>query len=116
MCPASGKPYYLRWNKELKNYEKIYELHNIIVPEKMCEYLVGRGHHFHAYTGDFNEEERYDVTVEEFLEQYPSWEEVMENHSWDDECGWIEEDHEGFKRLLEWCCEQDVSFRVCWSY
>ena len=116
MCPETGKPYYLKWNKETRNYEKLYELPDIIVPEKMCEYLVGRGHHFHAYTEVFNEDGRYDVSVDEFMDYFPSWEEVLENPSYNDECGWCEEDHKGFKRLLEWCCKQDVSFRVSWSY
>lgn len=115
-CPESGKPYYLKWSKEAKNYEKRYDLPDIIVPEKMCKYLVGRGHHFHAYTSHFNELERYDVTVEEFLEQYPSWDELVDDPSYEDECGWFEEDHEGFKRVLEWCTQQCVSFRVSWSY
>lgn len=117
MCPASGKPYYLKWNKEQKNYEKIYDIPQLIVPAKMCEYLEGRGHIFHAYTEKFNSEERYNVSVDEFLEEYPTWADVVDNDLYRDEgYYWSEEDHEGFKRLLEWCLEQDVPFRVVWSY
>ena len=116
MCPASGKPYYYGKNKETRKIEKVYELPNILVPGKMCEYLVGRGHIFHAYTAHFNEKEIFNVSVEEFLEEFPSWEEVMENEFYSDEGYWLEEDHLGFQRTLEWCSEQEVCFRVCWSY
>ena len=116
MCPETGKPYYLKRNKETKTIDKVYDRPDIEVPAKMCEYLVERGHIFHAYTGDFNEREVYDVSVDEFLEKYPSWEQVMEDPSYSDEGFWIEEDHLGFKQTLEWCLKQEVSFRVSWSY
>ncbi len=116
MCPGSGKPFYYKYNKETKVVDKIYEYPNLDVPGKMCEYLEGRGHIFHAYTHMFNEKEVYNVSVEEFLEEYPTWEDVLESDHYDKYGYWCEEDHEGFKRLLEWCCEQDVSFRVTWSY
>lgn len=116
MCPKTGKPFYYKFNQEKRITEKCYELPSIVVPAKMCEYLVGRGHIFQAYTEYFNDREMYDVSVEDFLEQYPSWDEVLEHSSYDDEYGWIEEDHEGFKRLLEWCTRQGICFRVSWSY
>jgi hypothetical protein len=117
MCPGSGKPFYYKYNKETKVVDKIYDFSNIIVPGKMCEYLEGRGHIFHAYTHMFNEKDVYNVSVDEFLEEYPTWEDVVKSPYYDDaDHYWIEEDHLGFKRTLEWCAEQDVSFRVCWSY
>lgn len=112
MCPKTGKPFIYG-----KNFERIYELPEIVVPEKMCEYLEGRGHLFHAYTETFNEENRYDVGVDEFLEEYPDWVSVQEHLSYEEAKDyWSFEDHEGFKRLLEWCAEQKVGFRVSWSY
>lgn len=118
MCPKTGKPFYYGYNKQQNNYEKIYELPTLVVPEKMCEYLVGRGHLFHAYTDHFNEEDVFDVSVEVFLNEYPPWEDVQQSDYFrDDEVDyWNEEDHEGFKRLLEWCTQQTVPFRVNWSY
>ena len=116
MCPAKGKPYYIK--KQGTRYEKCYEIPDVTVPGKMCEYLVGRGHLFHAYTDHFNENDIFNVSVDEFLDKYPEWEEVQQSDYFrDDEIDcWNEEDHEGFKRLLEWCVEQEVSFRVMWSY
>jgi hypothetical protein len=116
MCPASGKPFYYRRNPETKTIEKCYEIPDITVPVKMCEYLVGRGPIFYAYTQQFNEQERYNISADEFLEEYPSWETIVDSEYYNDEGCWIQEDHKGFKRLLEWCTEQDVPFRVCWSY
>ncbi len=117
MCPATGKPFYFKYNKEKQFVEKIYDFPNILVPGKMCEYLEGRGHIFHAYTQKFNDNERYSTSVEEFLEEYPSWEDVVKSHYYENEdYYWHQEDHEGFKRLLEWCAEQDVPFTVRWSY
>lgn len=110
MCPASGKPY------SYMNSEKAYGLPDVIVPKKLCKYLVGRGHIFHAYTEYFNSQETYCVSAEEFLEHFPSWEEVVEHENYSDEDGWAVEDHRGFQALLEWCVTQEVSFQVSWSY
>jgi hypothetical protein len=116
LCPATGKPFYYGRDKETKKVEKVYELPTLIVPEMMRKYLVGRGHIFHAYTDHFNEKEIFNVSVDEFLEEYPTWDDVMKCDYYSDEGYWSEEDHEGFKRLLEWSCQQGVSFRVAWSY
>ena len=119
MCPASGKPFYYGSDPKTNKIEKIYGLPNILVPAKMCEYLEGRGSIFHAYTDTFNDKDIFNVSVDEFLDEYPTWEDVKKSGYYvdEDENGyWMEEDHEGFKRLLEWCCQQGPSFRVCWSY
>lgn len=114
MCPATGKPYSLKKNKETKTREKCYDLPGLTVPETMKKYLEGRGHHFHIYTEHFNEEQRYSVDVEEFLGTYPFWRDVKKNPSYDS--SWSKDDHQGFKRLLKWCCKQEVSFQISWSY
>lgn len=114
MCPEKGKPYFYRWNEETKIIEKVYGLPELVVPEKFRNYLVGRGHHFHAYTADFNEEQRYTVSAGEFLDKYPRWKDVKTDPSYEE--GWLKQDHRGFKSLLKWCCNQDVPFRVSWSY
>ena len=49
----------------------------------MCEYLEGRGKIFHVYTEIFNNENRFDVDVEEFLESYPDWDDVKESPYYD---------------------------------
>ena len=109
MDVATGKPYYYG-----KNFEHIYDISSIVVPEHLRIYLVGRGPIFHAYTSEFNYENRYNVSVSEFLEHYPSWDSVHEDYA--DHDYWTESDHNKFKELLEWCQKQPVSFNVSWSY
>jgi hypothetical protein len=112
MCNKTGKPYYYN-----KNSERIYEMPSVTVPKELVPYFTERGSVFHAYTEIFNEEERYNVSIEEFLEHYPSWDAVQE-HSCYDGCEewWVEDYHINFKKLLEWCMKQDVTFRISWSY
>ena len=118
MCPKTGKPFYYGYNEATNNLEKVYDLPDVTVPERMCDYLVGRGSIFHAYTELFNERDIFNVTVDEFLEAYPSWQQVTESNYYSEETTdyWTVEDHEGFKQLLEWCTQQRAAFRVCWSY
>ena len=109
VCNKTGKPYYYG-----KNFERIYEIPPITVPEHLREYLEGRGPVFHAYTGHFNAQDIYNVTTYGFLQQYPTWDSVQEEY--EDHEYWTEEDHNKFKELLEWCNKQSVVFRVSWSY
>lgn len=109
MDKDTGKPFYYG-----KGLEHMYDISSFVVPDHLKEYLVGRGPVFHAYTSEFNYENRYDVPVSEFLEHYPSWKEVQEDYK--DHDYWTEADHNKFKELLEWCQKQPVSFRVSWSY
>ena len=110
MCPATGSPYYYT-----KNFEKVYDLSNlIVVPEDLRNYLNGRGHIFHAYTDYFDARDVSDVSVEEFLEQFPKWKEVKKSGYYEPDYDWSQEDHKTFKKLLKWCCKQDVNFKVSW--
>lgn len=112
LCPETGKPYY--YGKDLKH---VYEPLDIVVPEELRQYLKGRGRIFHAYTEVFNNKDKYDVDVEEFLESYPRWDVVKENEYYKDEMDyWTLKDHKGFKNLLKWCRDQQIFFRVSWSY
>ena len=118
MCSMTGKPYYYQYDKTTNKVNRIYELPSVEVPEELRKYLVGRGHLFHAYTETFNERDVFETSVDQFLENYPSWEDVMEHEEFRDDIPdfWNEEDHIGFKTLLEWCAKQDYMFRVSWSY
>lgn len=117
MCPETGKPYYYKYNK-YTGVNKIYEIPSLEVPQQLRKYLVGRGHFFHAYTDHFNDREVYDTSVDVFLEEFPTWEDVTGYEAYHEDIPefWNEEDHENFKKLLQWCSVQDCSFRVVWSY
>ena len=115
MCPVEGKPFYYSYN-EKKGVVKIFDVQPIPIPKELREYLVGRGHVFHAYTGLYNDDDIFETDVSQFLSTYPSWEEVVDNPSYEDECGWTQEDHDRFKKLLKLLTESNLPYRIGWSY
>jgi hypothetical protein len=118
MCSETGKPFYYKFDKNTQILNRIYEMPSIEVPQQLRKYLVGRGHLFHAYTDTFNERDVFQACADQFLEYYPTWEQVMANEEFRDDIVdfWNEEDHTNFKKLLEWCTDQDFTFQVTWSY
>jgi len=118
MCPETGKPYYLHWDKEAKKVTKEYSIPTIEIPEQLRKYLVGRGHLFHAYTEYFNERDIYSTDVRTFQEHYPSWDDVIQNDNYSDDYAdaWNEEDHKNFEKLFEFLNDQEVTYTICWSY
>lgn len=118
MCPETGKPYVFR--KGAKGHlERSYDLPVLEVPTHLRKYLVGRGHLFSAYTEDLEAEGMgFSVSVDQFLENLPTWERVQESIYYrdDEPDAWNEDDHNGFKDLLEWCMDQELGFTVSWSY
>ncbi len=109
MCPHTGKPYYYG-----KDVQKMYDISEIVVPTEFRDYLQLRGHFLHAYTRDFNQENRFEVEVGEFLDGFPKWTEVKSDPMYDDY--WTKQNHLTFKSLLKWCQEQQCIFNVSWSY
>jgi len=116
MCPETGKPYYYGYNYE-KHSDKMYELPTVNIPEELRKYLYGRGHHFHVYTDKFNRKDIFEVSVETFLERFPSWKRFEDSDYFEDDPeGWTREDHKNFKKLLKFLSEQSIGFTVSWSY
>jgi hypothetical protein len=112
MDETTGKPFYYG-----KNYEKIYELPSIEIPEELRKYLYGRGHHFHVYTDKFNRKDIFEVNVNTFLERFPSWTRFTESDYYEDDPDWwTREDHKNFKKLLKFLADQPIGFTVSWSY
>lgn len=110
MCTTTGKPYSYD-----KDFKKCYDIPSVEIPEELRKYLEQRGPYLHIYTSHFNEQDRYDVNVNEFLEEFPSWEDVLAHPNYDEEY-WTEEEHTTFLKLLKLCAKSTVSFRVSWSY
>ncbi len=113
VCPSMGRPYYIN-----SKWEKEYDLSTLEVPEEYRKFFQLRGHFLHAYTEDWNDKDIFNVHLEDFLEEFPSWETVkewLEQHGYDQD-EWPEADHKAFKACLEWCVEQSVNFYVYWSY
>jgi hypothetical protein len=116
MCPVTGKPYFFKYNEERKQLEKVYGFPDFTVPEDLRNYLQYRGHFFHAYCDTLENDGGTRCSVEEFLESYPSWDDVKEVLKCDDVEYWTVKDHNAFRRLLKWCLQQDCYFTVSWSY
>jgi len=112
--PKTGLPFVYSINHPTeKDYTMIpYVPSEYEVPEEHCPYLRQRGHHFHFYIGSFTD--RTSIDVEEFLNEYPKWQDVVASMG-DTDYGWTEEDHDGFKSALLWLSSKQV-FQVEWSY
>jgi hypothetical protein len=105
LSEKTGKPCYMGFS-------------DLTVPEHLRKYIYGRGSHFYAYTHVLEEEMMGTlVAADTFLDNYPSWDDVVKYLDDDNlDYYWNEEDHEKFRELLEWCLEQDCFFNVSWSY
>jgi hypothetical protein len=110
----TGLPFVYAYNHPtLANFSMIpYVPSEYEVPENHRPYLQQRGHHFHFYIVSFAE--RTSIDVEEFLNEYPKWQDVVASMG-DIEYGWTEKDHDGFKSALLWLSSKQV-FQVEWSY
>ena len=119
MCSITGKPFYHGAHPETGAFAAVYGYPDAIVPEELRKYLMGRGRHFVAYTRQVEFDDLgLNVSVDQFLERYPSWEEVYQSDEVSEETldSWNEENHNAFKKLLEWCLESGFDYRVSWSY
>jgi len=112
--PKTGLPFVYAINHPTeKDYTMIpYVPSEYEVPEEHCPYLRQRGHHFHFYIESFTD--RTSIDVEEFLNEYPKWQDVVASME-DTDYGWTEKDHDGFKSALLWLSSKQV-FQVEWSY
>ncbi len=113
MCAIKGKPYYLVYNEETKKHEKFYGIPDIQIPEHLVKYLTGRGWHYQPYIENLGNEGNARVDIA--FDQFPSFEEVKEHDSYNED-HWSEEDHNNFRELLEFLNDQKVCFQVSWSY
>lgn len=119
MCNKTGKPFYHGTDPVTGRFAAIYGYPDTVVPENLRKYLIGRGHLFGAYTKQLELDELgFNVGVDQFLGNYPSWEDVMNHEEFrDDELEyWNEDDHENFQKLLKWCVASGLDYHVTWSY
>ena len=119
ICSITGKPFYHGTHADTGAFAAIYGYPDVTVPEELRKYLMGRGRHFVAYTRSLELDDLgLNVSVDQFLEKFPSWEELYQHDEISEETldYWNEEDHAKFKKLLEWCLESGLDYRVSWSY
>jgi hypothetical protein len=115
LCPETGKPYYYA----KKTFEKVYDLPEIIIPEDLRPYLVGRGKIFHAYIQEFKISDLFETDAQSFLHYYPLWNEVLKSDWYDEtwEGIWDEKDHNAFRELLVHLVnDYTCGFTLSWSY
>ena len=109
--PETGVPFV--WSNETPD-RLPFNPADFVVPAEHRHVLRGRGPIFHAYTERFNREDRYEVGAAEFLEDFPTWEEVKNHDRYYDE--WTEDDHNKFKAAIEWFAAASYVYNLEWSY
>jgi len=115
LCSDTGKPYCFNLDNN-KRLIKSYDLSVADVPAAHRRMMKLRGGILHAYTTKvFDDYATLDMSVSDFLDKFPTWDEV---HNHDPDCDyWTEKDHNEFKTALEWLNENNfVQYRVHWSY
>ena len=115
ICPYSGKPFYYRKEKNTNELVKVFGIPDITVPEELRRFLSFKNNIMAAYTENLPTN-GLSATVDEFLEYFPTWEDILLGNFFDEYSHWSQKEHYSFKALLEWCNEQDVCFQVTWSY
>lgn len=85
------------------------------MPEEYRRFLKQRGHHLGLYTSKVTDE--YSTSVENFLDKFPEWSEIVEDADYEEyEDIWKEEDHDLFKNALDWLARQQIGFIVSWDF
>jgi hypothetical protein len=110
VCNETGKLFFYT-----DQYIKNYSIPEILVPEEYRRFLKQRGHHLGLYTSKVTDE--YSTSVENFLDKFPEWSEIVEDADYEEyEDIWKEEDHDLFKNALDWLARQQIGFIVSWDF
>lgn len=110
VCNETGKLFFYT-----DQYIKNYSIPEILVPEEYRRFLKQRGHHLGLYTSKVTDE--YSTSVENFLDKFPEWSEILEDADYEEyEDIWKEEDHDLFKNALDWLARQQIGFIVSWDF
>ena len=114
--PTSGLPVVYVYNPSTNSTMKTpYIPEDYKVPEEFCKYLTQQGSQFRYYIAPFHSSTT-EIDASVFLYYYPMWEDVVKYHGDYELDGWSEEDHNGFKKALEWMATKNYVFTVHWSY
>lgn len=107
LCPETGKPFYYG-----PNFEKIYDIPNIIIPEQYRRFLYERNSIYHAYmSGD-----SYYDSVDMVVDTFPTWEQVKNLYpDAEEEYEWTEKDHTLFHNAIEWFASQPIGYIIHWG-
>jgi len=110
--PDTGLPHvYKRINDKVE--KALYKAEDYKVPTEFCKYFYQHGKHFRYYTALFHSLER-ETTASSFLSTYPNWEDVY-RYKKGVLNDWSEDDHNEFKKALEWFATKDDVFMIHWE-
>jgi hypothetical protein len=105
----TGVPY-VYYNGKIK----FAQFSDFIIPEKYRKYLHQRNNVFHYYIEQFSNK-IFMMSVEEFLDNYPIWENIKNYILNNENYCWSEKDHYEFKEFLSWANEK-YYYIISWSY
>lgn len=108
---VTGLPYV--WGNLNENKIKSYNPEEYQIPEEYRKWIHQRGHHFHVYIKMFDDSTTQ-CNADTFLNYYPIWKDIKYDILNDDE--WTEENHNEFKKCLEWLVSKPGVFGITWSY
>jgi hypothetical protein len=105
----SGCPYVIG-----KGGSKImYEANKYVIPDTFRRLISRKGDHWSMYIKPYDEGWEYEVSVDDFLLNYPSWHHVFEGL--ENTFMWTKHDHDIFRATLMWLSEKG-GYYVNWSY
>jgi hypothetical protein len=105
ICKNTGRYFYY------KGFEKIYDIPQII-PETHREFINMRGRVFRIYTSLITDD--VNTSVEDFLDKYPSWSDIIEHSDFEKNMLWDEDKHNKFYAALTWFVEQGSCYTISW--
>lgn len=112
ICENTGKLYYYG----RKNFDRMYGVPELNIPEEWWIYIKHRGRIFRAYIDAFEEQNNMSPDITDFEENFPTWEYIKESveyeNGWADE--WTENDHNEYKKMVQWLAKQDIPYFVSW--
>jgi hypothetical protein len=104
ICKDTGKHYYY------KGSEKVYDAPPD-VPEEHREFVRLKGRFFSIYTTFVTDE--MSTSVENFLDKYPSWSDIVEASDIEEDLFWNEDYHDRFYAALKWFSERSC-YIISW--
>ena len=110
VCHETGRLFFYR-----NDLTKDYTIPAVVVPEPFRRFLKQRGYHLRLYTSRVTDE--LSTSVENFLDKFPDWSEILEDEDYENyEDVWEESDHNLFKETLAWLAKQEIGFIVSWDF
>jgi hypothetical protein len=107
ICKDTGRHFYYG------DFKKIYSLPPV-VPEEYRKYVKMNGGLFKIYTSFVTDE--LDTSVENFVDKYPEWSDIVETSDFEEYCDfWNEDMHDEFYDALKWFSDHKSCYMISWT-